>query len=155
MKPSIPFVVVLESDEITIFFICNLYNTANKNKIVILSNYKTVIHGFSIWNKLWGIVEYKKNKKGKQRKDRNGESLQIMMIIISLKSFPEIWVDYYREISSCLCSCSSCFIVFLPNFPSHFYILSNLVYLPDFGSSSWPYSVIVDPYLWKQLKNND
>jgi hypothetical protein len=50
-------------------------------------------------------------------------------ILLSLSvSRSNIWVYYYREISSSLYSPTSCFLVFFPIFPSHFYILSNLVY---------------------------
>ena len=36
---------------------------------------------------------------------------------VILKSFPKIWIDYYREISTCLFSPTSYFLVSLPNFP--------------------------------------
>ena len=59
------------------------------------------------------------------------------------KSFPKIWVDYYREISSCLYSSPSFFLVFFPQFsPLIFYILFNLIYLSGSGSSSWSFHSI-------------
>ena len=60
-----------------------------------------------------------------------------------LKWFPKIWVDYYREISRRPYSSTSCFLLFLPNIPSHFDIFSNLVYPSVSGSSSWSFSLHV------------
>ena len=54
------------------------------------------------------------------------------------KSFLKKWVDYYREVFSCVYSRTSPVFLFLfPIFLSHFYILWNLVYPSGFDSSSW------------------
>ena len=63
-------------------------------------------------------------------------------IIINLKLFPKIWINYYKEISNCLYTPTSCFFLyFFPIAHSNFYIISNLVYPSDFGSSSWSLSL--------------
>ena len=64
----------------------------------------------------------------------------IIIVVVILKSFPKVRVNYYREISNRLYSPTSCFLLFLPYLFSHFYILSNLVYPSDSGSSSWSLS---------------
>ena len=46
--------------------------------------------------------------------------------MISLKLFPEIWFDYYRDIPSSFTILFSC--LFFPISPSNFYIHFNLVY---------------------------
>ena len=62
-------------------------------------------------------------------------------LFLILKQFTNLGVDYYREISSGFCSPTSCFLYFFQIFPSNFYILSNLVYQYDSGSSPWSFSL--------------
>ena len=59
-------------------------------------------------------------------------NIKVNQIIFILKSFPKLWVDYYREISSHLYSPTSCFLLFLP----------NLFYPSGSNPSSWSFSLL-------------
>ena len=54
------------------------------------------------------------------------------------RSFPKLWVDYYKDISSHLYSPTSCFLLFLPIFPFSF---QCLIWTSGSGYSYWLFSL--------------
>ena len=66
--------------------------------------------------------------------------LQVIFIMIILKSLGKIRVDYYRHLQSSLFPHPVFFHFFLI-FPSHFYIISNSVNSSGSGSSFWSFSL--------------
>ena len=60
----------------------------------------------------------------------------LMIIIIIFKSYPNIWVTIIEKFPAVsIVPLPVFFCIFFPNFPSHFCILSNLIYPSGSGSS--------------------